>query len=213
MVQTTPISIYFPWSEGCSSRWNATVQSDRRYPGIAIILDHNLPMTVRAIPLPLPSQHHTPPSPSPHSTTHTHTHTGWSQCKTRSTEHNNKRRNKNDLTLKAPITTAADDILKYCFFFLIFQRKQFLIFHVNRLPSRRFTWNIKTCFLWKIKNKIKSKCRLLQILLRALRVKNKNQQNKTKKTTTKKQRAARERGERGWREIFCPDKQCWMTRF
>ena len=41
------------------------------------------------------------------------------------------------LILKAPITTAADNILKY--FFLIFQRKQVLIFHVNRLPSRRFT--------------------------------------------------------------------------
>ena len=35
------------------------------------------------------------------------------------------------LTIKVPITTAADDILKFFFFFLIFQRK--LIFHVNRL--------------------------------------------------------------------------------
>ena len=34
------------------------------------------------------------------------------------------------LTLKVPITTAADNSLK--FFFLIFQRKQVLIFHVNR---------------------------------------------------------------------------------
>ena len=55
------------------------------------------------------------------------------------------------LTLKAPITTAADDILKY--FFFIFQRKQVLIFHVNRLLGRRFTWSIKTCFLWKDKKK------------------------------------------------------------
>ena len=45
-----------------------------------------------------------------------------------------------------------DDILK-CFFF-IFQRKQVLIFYVNCLPSRRFTWYIKTSFLWKIKKKI-----------------------------------------------------------
>ena len=45
-------------------------------------------------------------------------------------------------------------------FFLIFQRKQVLIFHVNHLLGRRFTWNIKTCFLWKIKKNI-SKCRLL----------------------------------------------------
>ena len=53
------------------------------------------------------------------------------------------------LTLKVPITTAADDILN--FFFLIIQRKQVLVFHVNCVPSRHFTWNIKTCFLWKIK--------------------------------------------------------------
>ena len=37
------------------------------------------------------------------------------------------------LTLKAPITTAADDSQKY--FFFIFQRKQVLAFHVNRLPA------------------------------------------------------------------------------
>ena len=41
------------------------------------------------------------------------------------------------LTLKAPITTAADDIFEI--FFLIFQRKQVLIFHVNRLLGRQFT--------------------------------------------------------------------------
>ena len=35
----------------------------------------------------------------------------------------------------------------------IFQRKQVLIFHVNCLPSRWFTWNIMTCFPWKIKKK------------------------------------------------------------
>ena len=37
------------------------------------------------------------------------------------------------LTLKVPITTAVDDILK--FFFLIFQRKQVVIFHVNHLAD------------------------------------------------------------------------------
>ena len=38
------------------------------------------------------------------------------------------------LTLKAPITTAADNVL---IFFLIFQRKKVLTFHVNRLPMNR----------------------------------------------------------------------------
>ena len=40
-----------------------------------------------------------------------------------------------NLTLKAPVTTAADDS---CFFliFFILQRKQILTFHVNCLPSR-----------------------------------------------------------------------------
>ena len=45
------------------------------------------------------------------------------------------------LTLKAPITTAADDI--FFNFFYYFQRKQVLTFHVNLLLGRRFTW--KTC--------------------------------------------------------------------
>ena len=47
----------------------------------------------------------------------------------------------------------ADDIQKI---FFIFQRKQVLIFHVNRLPSRRFIWNVKTFFLWKIQKKKKN---------------------------------------------------------
>ena len=38
-----------------------------------------------------------------------------------------------DLTLKVPITTAADDNYKY--FFIIFQRKYDLMFQVNPLPS------------------------------------------------------------------------------
>ena len=70
------------------------------------------------------------------------------------------------LTLKAPITTAAYDI--FLNFFFIFQRKQVLTFHVSCLLGRQFTWNVKTCFLWKKK---KLECCLLQILLDALRVK------------------------------------------
>ena len=41
------------------------------------------------------------------------------------------------LTLTAPITTAADNIYKY--FFIVFQRKQDMIFHVNPLLGRGFT--------------------------------------------------------------------------
>ena len=41
------------------------------------------------------------------------------------------------LTLKAPIMIAADEIYKY--FFIVFQRKQDLIFHVNPLLGRGFT--------------------------------------------------------------------------
>ena len=40
------------------------------------------------------------------------------------------------LTLKVPITTAADNIYKYMYFFIVFQRKQDLIFHVNLLLGR-----------------------------------------------------------------------------
>ena len=71
------------------------------------------------------------------------------------------------LTLKAPVTTAADDIHKY--FFIVFQRKQDLIFQVNPLLGRGFTWKIKPYFLWKIKVK-KFRCWLLQFLFGALRV-------------------------------------------
>ena len=38
------------------------------------------------------------------------------------------------LTLKAPITTAADDTYKY--FFIVFQRKKYLIFHVMRIDMK-----------------------------------------------------------------------------
>ena len=41
------------------------------------------------------------------------------------------------LTLKASIMTAADDAHKY--FFMVFQRKLDLIFHVNPLLGRGFT--------------------------------------------------------------------------
>ena len=41
------------------------------------------------------------------------------------------------LTLKAPITTAADDIYKY--FFIVFQRKYDLMFQVTPLLGRGFT--------------------------------------------------------------------------
>ena len=73
------------------------------------------------------------------------------------------------LTLKVPITTAWGDNFFFILFF-IFQRKQVLTLHVNCLLGRRFTWNIKTCFPWKIKKK-NLECRLLQILLGGLMVK------------------------------------------
>ena len=38
-----------------------------------------------------------------------------------------------NLTLKAPITTAADD--KFCDIFPIFRQKLGMIFHKNRLPA------------------------------------------------------------------------------
>ena len=52
------------------------------------------------------------------------------------------------LTLKVPTQLKQTTI-----FFFIFQRKQVLTFHVNHLLGRWFTWNVKTCFLWKIKKK------------------------------------------------------------
>ena len=67
------------------------------------------------------------------------------------------------LTLKAPITTAADNNFFYYFFLFFRENKSWQVL------GRRFTWNVKTCFLWKIKKK-NSECCLLQILLGALRV-------------------------------------------
>ena len=49
-----------------------------------------------------------------------------------------------NLSLKAPITTAADNSLEH--FFIVFQRKYGLIFHMNPLPSRGFTQNTKSYF-------------------------------------------------------------------
>ena len=43
---------------------------------------------------------------------------------------------KNDLSLKAPIMTAADDTHKY--FSLFYQRKQELMFQVNPLPHIKY---------------------------------------------------------------------------
>ena len=49
-----------------------------------------------------------------------------------------------NLTLKAPITTAADDNFDLIFFFhFVFHRKLVSTFHVNPLPR-----NVKTCFLF-----------------------------------------------------------------
>ena len=50
------------------------------------------------------------------------------------------------LTLKAPITTAADDIFFIFLFFFYFSEKTSL--------GRQFTLNVKICFLWKLKKKI-----------------------------------------------------------
>ena len=61
-------------------------------------------------------------------------------------------------TLKAPITTAADDIHKY--FFIVFQRKKDLMFHMKN--QALFSSNDKSK---------KLKRRLLQFLLYTLRVK------------------------------------------
>ena len=80
------------------------------------------------------------------------------------------------LTLKAPITTAADDIHKY--FFFVFQRKKDLMFQVNPLLGRAFTKKNQALFSSKDKSTSKVltyllkklKCRLLQFLFGALRV-------------------------------------------
>ena len=64
------------------------------------------------------------------------------------------------LTLKAPITTAADDIRKY--FFIVFQR-------ISVESSARQRSLMKNQALFSLKDK-KLKCRLLQFLFGTLRI-------------------------------------------
>ena len=71
----------------------------------------------------------------------------------------------NLLTLKAPITTAADDIHKYVF--IVFLRKLDLIFQVNPLLGRQRI-HMKNQALFSTKNKSKKlKYRQLQFLFGA----------------------------------------------
>ena len=71
------------------------------------------------------------------------------------------------LTLKVPITTAADDIHKY--FFIVFQRK--IRLDVSSESSARQRIHMKNQALFSSKDKSKKlKCRLLQFLFGALRV-------------------------------------------
>ena len=73
------------------------------------------------------------------------------------------------LTLKAPITTAADYIHKY--FFIVFQRKQDLMFQVNPLLGTAEDSH-KNQALFSLKDKCKKlKCHLLQFSFGTLRVK------------------------------------------
>ena len=71
------------------------------------------------------------------------------------------------LTLKAPITTAADDIYKYFFFF--FSEKIRLDISCQSSARQRIHMKHQAIFPQKDKSK-KIKCRLLQFLLGALRV-------------------------------------------
>ena len=71
------------------------------------------------------------------------------------------------LTLKAPITTAADNIHKY--FFHCFSEKIRLDFSSEFSARQRIHIKIKPYFLQKIKVK-KLKCGLLQFLFGALRI-------------------------------------------
>ena len=73
------------------------------------------------------------------------------------------------LTLKAPITTAADDIHKY-FFIVFFFRK--IRLDVSSESSARQRIHMKNQALFSTKDKSKKlKCRQLQFLFGALRVK------------------------------------------
>ena len=54
---------------------------------------------------------------------------------------------------------SVDYILKH-FSYFFFPRKQVLTFHANCLQWRQFAWNVKSCFLGKIRN-VSSICHLL----------------------------------------------------
>ena len=82
-----------------------------------------------------------------------------------------KRIFRNILTLKELITTAADDIHKY--FFQCFSEK--IRLDVSSESSARQRIHMKSQALFSSKDKSKKiKCRLLQFLFGALRVKNNN---------------------------------------
>ena len=71
------------------------------------------------------------------------------------------------LTLKAPITTAADNIHKY--FFIVFSEK--IRLYVSSKSSARQRIHLKNQALFSSKDKSKKlKCRLLQFLCGTLRV-------------------------------------------
>ena len=72
------------------------------------------------------------------------------------------------LTLKAPITTAADDIHKY--FFIVFSEKIRLGVSSESSARQRIHMKIQALFCLKDKKK-KLKCRLLQFLFGALPIK------------------------------------------
>ena len=72
------------------------------------------------------------------------------------------------LTLKAPITTVADDIHKY--FFIVFQEKIRLDVSSESSARQRIHTKNQTLFSPRDKSK-KLKCRLLHFLFGAVRVK------------------------------------------
>ena len=68
--------------------------------------------------------------------------------------------------LKCQAKYVADDIQNL----FIFQRKQVFTYHINHLPSRQFTWNVKTCFFWKMKKKNNKKLSSVACVIGILRV-------------------------------------------
>ena len=72
-----------------------------------------------------------------------------------------------DLTLKAPITTAADDIYKYLF--IVFEKKIRLDISCESSARQRIHMKHQALFPSKAKSR-KIKCRLLQFLFGAIRV-------------------------------------------